>query len=90
MSYCDCDMDDYDPPVFGRVSNIRAARRQHKCVECGGAILVGEPYQRVEGKWDAGVEVICTCYLCLAARSTCLTIPTTVLCAIPNSNRLTG
>jgi hypothetical protein len=57
MSYCDCDMDDYDPPVFFRVSKVRAARRQHKCVECGGAILVGEPYQRVEGKWEAGVEV---------------------------------
>ncbi len=45
---CACD---YDPPSFYS-RDVRRARKQHKCFECGGAIFPGDKYEYVSGKWD--------------------------------------
>ena len=56
---CYCD---YDPPKFHH-REIRRARKQHKCCECGGTIMPGEQYEHVRGKWD-DVATFDTCERC--------------------------
>lgn len=57
---CYCD---YDPPQFYSVTKPKA-RKQHRCEECGVAILPGELYERVSGKWDGYVDTFSTCERC--------------------------
>lgn len=65
MSYdCFCD---YDAPAFYN-REIRKARKQHRCEECGGPILRGEQYEHVVGKWDY-VDTFKTCPRCLDLRT---------------------
>jgi len=66
MSYCECDYD-YDPPKFYREKVVRA-RKQHRCTECRGPILVGEVYFRRTGKW-ADVKTYRECALCMELRA---------------------
>lgn len=61
MSYdCVCD---YDAPQF-YFADIRKARKQHKCEECGAPILPGDRYESVVGKWDGFVDTFKTCERC--------------------------
>lgn len=61
MSDCYCD---YDPPEFYH-SELRKARKPHKCVECTGHALPGEKYEYVRGKWDGTIWTFKTCPRCL-------------------------
>lgn len=61
MSYdCYCD---YDPPEFCTISRPKA-RKQHKCYECGGAILPGEQYEYTVGKWEGDLDTFKICERC--------------------------
>jgi hypothetical protein len=60
MTDCVCD---YDPPEFYH-REIRRARKEHKCCECGGRMLPGEQYEHVRGKWDGFVDTYDTCARC--------------------------
>ncbi len=61
---CFCD---YDAPVFYS-RTMPKARKVHQCFECGGAILPGETYESVSGKWDY-VETFKTCARCVDLRT---------------------
>jgi len=67
MSYCDCDYDDCDRPAFCEQFMVKSARKQHRCVECDGPILVGESYWKTVGKWD-DLQTFRECVLCLDLR----------------------
>lgn len=61
MAYdCSCD---YDPPEFCNVE-IRRARKAHKCEECSGPIIVGEPYEYAFGKWEGYTNEFKICERC--------------------------
>lgn len=64
MSSCYCD---YDAPEF-YIKEIRKARKQRKCYECGRSIETGERYEHVRGKWDGDVASYDTCPRCLDLR----------------------
>lgn len=46
------------------------ARKEHKCGECGRAILPGEKYEYVAGKWYGDFQIHKTCADCLSVRTT--------------------
>jgi hypothetical protein len=48
------------------------ARKEHKCCECLGTIIVGETYQYIAGYWPTvnGLSVFKTCAGCLKIRKT--------------------
>jgi hypothetical protein len=58
---CFCD---YDAPEF-YLKEVRTARKEHKCYECRGRILLGDRYEHVRGKWDGGIETFKTCQHCV-------------------------
>lgn len=64
MSECYCD---YESPEF-YISEIRRARKNHKCDECGCKILPRERYEHVSGKWNGSVGTWNTCCRCLDLR----------------------
>ena len=63
---CSCDWDDCDAPEFYEQSDIKAARKAHRCYECSRPIQPGNPYQRTVGKWRGDVSSFATCRRCLA------------------------
>lgn len=66
MDYdCSCD---YDPAEFYSVS-FRKAKKPHKCHECAGAILPGEKYEYVCGRWDGDLSYFKTCSHCVDLRT---------------------
>lgn len=66
MSYdCYCD---YDAPSVYRCE-IRKARKQHSCEECGGAILPGDRYEYVAGLWEGYFNYYKTCQHCVDIRT---------------------
>lgn len=73
---CYCD---YDPPSVWSETNIKAARKQHKCEECGRTIEAGEPYNYVWGIWDGYDQTFKTCQNCKALRDF-VTISTPCYC----------
>lgn len=50
MSYDYCD--DFGYWEFYEVKDIKAARKQHKCCECGLPIKAGSPYVLMAGKFE--------------------------------------
>lgn len=64
MSTCYCD---HEPAQF-YVAEIRTARKQHKCNECGRAVQPGERYEHVRAKWDGDMATVRTCVRCLSLR----------------------
>lgn len=64
MLDCYCD---YEPAQIYR-ANIRRARKQHRCDECSGLIVVGEQYEYVFGIWDGMPNSCKTCARCVAIR----------------------
>jgi hypothetical protein len=64
MSECYCD---YEPAQCYVVTKPHA-RKQHKCDECGGLMLVGEEYERVFAVWDGSAGNYRTCKRCLDLR----------------------
>lgn len=45
------------------------ARKEHRCCECRGMILVGESYQRASGIWDGEPMRFKTCCDCAELRA---------------------
>ena len=69
MSGCSCvyvDCDDSNPDVM--TEEIRQARRQHKCGECGRVISPGESYEHIRGLWDGKWSTNKTCADCMSIR----------------------
>jgi hypothetical protein len=62
---CTCD---YDPPDFYFPRRIKAARKQHKCEECGSVIAPGESYEYLFAQWDGFRATIFTCERCVELR----------------------
>lgn len=62
---CYCD---YDPPAWITTREIKAARKPHRCDECGAHIAPGDPYEYVCGKWNGYVDRFHTCRLCRELR----------------------
>ena len=58
---------DYDEPSFYNSKDVRA-QKEHKCVECGGTINIGEKYEYVVGAWVGELRVYKTCSDCLGLR----------------------
>jgi len=65
MIECFCD---YDAPAFYD-AKLRKARKHYRCDECHRAILAGEQYERVSGKWDGSLSTFITCISCLDLRT---------------------
>lgn len=62
---CYCE---YDPPEWITTVKVKAARKQHKCSECGYKIAVREAYEYVCGKWDGYLSQFHTCVRCVELR----------------------
>lgn len=62
-----CDLDDDDIARLYK-SQMRTARKEHKCSECRGPILKGENYEYVSGLWQSSFRTFKTCDRCLDIR----------------------
>ena len=60
---CFCD---YEQPKF-YVKSIRTARKIHRCCECYSAIIIGQKYEHVSGKWEE-IDTFKTCMHCVNLR----------------------
>lgn len=67
MDYQSCYCD-YDPPEFYHRKETAAAKKEHKCTECGCIIKIGESYERVRGKWEGCISTFKTCSDCWELR----------------------
>ena len=65
MSECYCD---FERPEFYRTLKISAARKDHRCAECGGRITPREPYEYNTAKWDGELCTSKMCQRCIAVR----------------------
>lgn len=66
MSY-DCVCDYEQPSIYNR-TEVKAARKEHKCEECRRTIRPGESYELVFGMWEGEARMYKTCGHCLALR----------------------
>jgi hypothetical protein len=57
---CDCD---FTQPEFF-TSQIRKARKEHTCCECGSKINPGDNYYFYSGKWEDNISSYKTCNDC--------------------------
>ena len=62
MSACYCDG---EAPSFYR-EEMRKARKEHRCSECGSIIANYEKYMLCAGSWDGEFHTFKTCSRCLA------------------------
>jgi len=69
-SGCSCDVyDDGDVMEPCEIRNIRRSRKEHTCIECGEAIPIGSPYERIRGLIGGfGWETSITCTPCASIR----------------------
>lgn len=65
-----CITQDFDPGhnAFYSETQVRAARKPHRCCECGGEIAVGQPYERANGMTDGWIWSNATCAPCQEIR----------------------
>ena len=59
-----CMIDNADLPEFTDTTTPKA-RVQHRCSECGGAIAIGDKYERATGMWDGRINRFKTCLPCV-------------------------
>ena len=67
---CSCTVDiDYtdDGPTVHK-TDIRTARKKHRCAECGVIINPGEKYEHAWGVWDSEASKYKTCLDCKSLR----------------------
>ena len=64
MTECYCD---FEMPSFS-ATNIRKARKVHRCEACNYRIQSGETYEYTVGKWDGEFQAFATCAGCLQLR----------------------
>lgn len=63
-----CMIDDGDPCQIYHARDVRAARKTHRCDECGREIAIGESYRHAFGVYD-GYPFDChTCDRCTIAQ----------------------
>lgn len=62
-AFCECPGDYQSEFVRERI--VKAAAKEHKCAECGGAIKKGESYQYASGKCEGDLWQVKTCARCL-------------------------
>lgn len=62
-----CMVDDADGWEFYSERQVKAARKAHRCEECGRTIAVGEPYRYAVGRYDGYVGDYHHCRHCEAA-----------------------
>ena len=69
MDSCICHYDaaDYGPEVCTETI-VKAARKEHVCIECQEPIPIGASYERVEGLWEGRWETFKTCIPCMRIR----------------------
>lgn len=60
---------DYDGYCEVWNESIRKARKEHRCIECGGTIQVGESYQYVFSVYEGNATTDHTCMKCVAIRA---------------------
>ena len=65
MSY-DCYCDYEAPSICHEATPI--ARKNHRCTECGRAILKGDRYEYTWGIWGGDAQEFKTCQRCIALR----------------------
>lgn len=58
--------DGFGPSAYS--STRQRARKSHCCCECGGAISIGDVYQKVWGVWDGDPRTFKTCDACSSLR----------------------
>jgi hypothetical protein len=58
---------DGEYPEFSEITYPKA-RKEHRCEECGRAIVAGETYQKVAGKFDGEFYCDKTCCQCAEIR----------------------
>src|SRR3712207_563056 len=61
---CSCDAE----PASVMTVTIRHARKPHRCCECAGEILPGQPYEYVSGIWQGQADSYKTCIACAEDR----------------------
>jgi hypothetical protein len=61
-------MSDYESPEFYSEKQV-ISRKVRPCCECGSAIVPGERYQYVAGKWDKTFNAFHTCETCADLRA---------------------
>jgi len=67
MSYeCYCDYN--EQPEWFKSKKVKAARKSHKCAECGAIIAKTHSYEYVVGKWGGIVNDFHICLLCKELR----------------------
>jgi hypothetical protein len=49
-------------------TEIRTARKAHKCVECNEVIQPGQKYENCAGKWEGDFDTFKTCMICVHIR----------------------
>ncbi len=57
---CSCDFG--GPECFSEAQ--RVARKEHRCVECGGTIVKGDIYRHMSGIWDGTPDTFKWCDTC--------------------------
>ena len=65
---CDCSRYiDNGPSLYD--AEIRTARKEHECLECGEKILPGQKYEYVSACWDGQWGHAKTCWTCRLIRN---------------------
>ena len=69
---CGCSIDSYtgDESYTFHATNMRLARKEHKCEECSRVIERGETYEHSVGLYEGEFQVNKTCPDCLSLRDT--------------------
>ena len=68
MRECVIDVSWGDDPASFHRSDVRDARKNHKCGECGKTIKPGEKYENTFAIWDEPITCK-TCSVCLELRN---------------------
>jgi len=62
---CSADVDNVSDLV---ITTVQRARKPHACCECGGEIVVGQPYEIAKSLFDGHWSTYKTCTVCVAIR----------------------
>lgn len=64
--FCDVTLSEYDgdTATFFDDQIVHRCRKAHRCDECKRVIQVGEPYERIVGKWESQIETWRFCMEC--------------------------
>ena len=67
MTYeCSCEG---DPAEVCSTTDVKAARKAHRCDECSAHIKVGQPYEYTWGRWEGENYTFKICTRCVELRT---------------------